>query len=272
MRPDALAAPSRVSTARRSSAAQSGNVNTGAFDPLAGSRRSRPRAAERLAPRRRRLRPLGRGRARSLRQLVAGVGRRRLLDDRCHKWLNVPYDSGLVDRAGTRPPTRRRCRGRRLLRLTGRRGTRRRRPGAGSRGEPAASPSTPPSASWDAKARRPRRALLRPRPPHGRPARRDAAGVAILNDVVLNQVLVRFAPRRRRRRRDAFTRDVVAAVQADGTCWLGGTTWHGMAAMRISISNWSTTADDIDASAAAIRRCREAVAARRTAAAGATPA
>ena len=59
---------------------------------------------------------------------------------------------------------------------------------------------------------------------------------------------------------DAFTREVIAAVQADGTCWLGGTTWHGMAAMRISVSNWSTTEEDADASVAAIRRCAEAVA------------
>ena len=53
---------------------------------------------------------------------------------------------------------------------------------------------------------------------------------------------------------DAFTREVVARVQADGTCWLGGTTWHGMAAMRISVSNWSTTEGDVDSSAAAILR------------------
>ena len=61
---------------------------------------------------------------------------------------------------------------------------------------------------------------------------------------------------------DAFTRAVIAAVQADGTCWLGGTTWHGMAAMRISVSNWSTTEADADLSVAAILRCRDAVAAR----------
>jgi hypothetical protein len=54
---------------------------------------------------------------------------------------------------------------------------------------------------------------------------------------------------------DARTRAVIAAVQADGTCWAGGTTWHGMAAMRISVSNWSTTEADIDASAEAILRC-----------------
>ena len=51
---------------------------------------------------------------------------------------------------------------------------------------------------------------------------------------------------------DAFTRQVIGRVQADGTCWLSGTTWHGMAAMRISIVNWSTTEEDIDRSLAAI--------------------
>jgi glutamate/tyrosine decarboxylase-like PLP-dependent enzyme len=100
---------------------------------------------------------------------------------------------------------------------------------------------------------------------------REAPGVTILNEVVLNQVLVRFAPAARgdgaadpdEAAVDAITRDVIAAVQADGTCWLGGTTWHGMAAMRISVSNWSTTEADADLSVAAIRRCAEAVAARR---------
>ena len=85
----------------------------------------------------------------------------------------------------------------------------------------------------------------------------------ILNDVVLNQVLVRFAPPDggSDAEADDFTRRVIAAVQADGTCWLGGTTWHGMAAMRISVSNWSTTEEDADVSVAAIRRCAAAVAA-----------
>ena len=73
-------------------------------------------------------------------------------------------------------------------------------------------------------------------------------GVRILNDVVLNQVLVRFGDD------DATTRAVVRGVQDDGTCWLSGTTWHGQAAMRISVSNWSTSEDDIVASAAAIMR------------------
>ncbi|MBV8561786.1 MAG: aspartate aminotransferase family protein, partial [Actinobacteria bacterium] len=68
----------------------------------------------------------------------------------------------------------------------------------------------------------------------------DAGGLEILNDVVLNQVLVRVPP------------EVVARVQEDGTCWLGGTTWDGTHAMRISVSNWRTTEDDVERSAAAI--------------------
>jgi glutamate/tyrosine decarboxylase-like PLP-dependent enzyme len=88
-----------------------------------------------------------------------------------------------------------------------------------------------------------------------------SANVEILNDVVLDQVLVRFKPPEAAADAtddapmvDAWTREVVRRVQDDGTCWLAGTTWHGMAAMRISIVNWSTSDDDIDRSAAAILR------------------
>lgn len=73
-------------------------------------------------------------------------------------------------------------------------------------------------------------------------------GVQILNDVVLNQVLVHF------NNDDAMTRAVITGVQDDGTCWLSGTTWHGMAAMRISVSNWATSEEDVAKSAAAIAR------------------
>ncbi|HET8627535.1 MAG TPA: pyridoxal-dependent decarboxylase [Thermomicrobiales bacterium] len=73
------------------------------------------------------------------------------------------------------------------------------------------------------------------------------AGYDILNDVVLNQVLVAFGD-------DARTRRVIAGLQVDGTCWCGGTIWRGRAAMRISVSSWATTADDIERSLAAILR------------------
>ena len=82
----------------------------------------------------------------------------------------------------------------------------------------------------------------------------QAPGVTILNEVVLNQVLVRFSDPSGMDD-DEFTAKVIGGVQEDGTCWLGGTMWHGMHAMRISISNWSTTEKDIDVSAEAILRC-----------------
>ncbi len=89
-------------------------------------------------------------------------------------------------------------------------------------------------------------------------------GFEILNDVVLNQVLVRFNPSAYGEGHgdsDAFTRELVTRVQADGTCWLSGTTWHGIGAMRISVSNWSTSEEDVDQSAAAILKAARAMAA-----------
>jgi glutamate/tyrosine decarboxylase-like PLP-dependent enzyme len=74
-----------------------------------------------------------------------------------------------------------------------------------------------------------------------------AAGYEILNDVVLNQVLVSFGE-------PTVTNRAIAALQADGTCWCGGTVWQGRTAMRISVSNWSTTEDDVDRSLAAMLR------------------
>ena len=79
-------------------------------------------------------------------------------------------------------------------------------------------------------------------------------GVAILNDVVLNQVLVRFGDD------DAATNAVIARVQADGVCWLGGTRRAGVDAMRISVSGWPTAAADADRSAAAIAAAWRALA------------
>jgi glutamate/tyrosine decarboxylase-like PLP-dependent enzyme len=87
-------------------------------------------------------------------------------------------------------------------------------------------------------------------------ARRAAAafdamdGAEVLNDVVLNQVLVRFDDD------DEATRAVVAAVQRSGEAWLGGTLWQGRAAARISVSNWSTSEEDIDRLIAAFAAAR----------------
>jgi glutamate/tyrosine decarboxylase-like PLP-dependent enzyme len=87
---------------------------------------------------------------------------------------------------------------------------------------------------------------------------REEPGVSVLNQVVLNQVLVRFSDD------DAITRAVIEGVQREGTCWAGGTTWRGRAAMRISVSNHSTTTEDVDRSTAAILSVHRAVAAERS--------
>jgi glutamate/tyrosine decarboxylase-like PLP-dependent enzyme len=81
----------------------------------------------------------------------------------------------------------------------------------------------------------------------------DVPGVEILNDVVLNQVLVRLPGG------DEAARAVIDAVQRDGTCWLGGTEWQGRAAMRVSFSNWATSEADVERSAAAIAAAVESV-------------
>jgi glutamate/tyrosine decarboxylase-like PLP-dependent enzyme len=80
-----------------------------------------------------------------------------------------------------------------------------------------------------------------------------AAGHAVLNEVVLNQVLVSFGT-------PEVTNAVIAEIQRDGTCWCGGTVWQGQTAMRISVSSWATTDEDVDRSLAAILRVASRVA------------
>jgi threonine aldolase len=75
----------------------------------------------------------------------------------------------------------------------------------------------------------------------------DAAGYEILNTVDLNQVLVSFGE-------PGVTARVIAALQAEGTCWSGGTVWQGRTAMRISVSSWATTDEDVERSLAAMIR------------------
>jgi glutamate/tyrosine decarboxylase-like PLP-dependent enzyme len=78
----------------------------------------------------------------------------------------------------------------------------------------------------------------------------EMEGADVVNEVALNQVLVRFT-------RDGknVSDEVLDAVQDDGTCWMSGSTWDGEPVMRISVSNWRTTEDDIRRSAAAIQSC-----------------
>jgi glutamate/tyrosine decarboxylase-like PLP-dependent enzyme len=78
------------------------------------------------------------------------------------------------------------------------------------------------------------------------------AGYTVLNEVRLNQVLVSFGS-------PEMTRRVISGVQRDGTCWCGGTEWQGNVAMRISVSSWATTEQDIDESLEAILRVAEGV-------------
>lgn len=74
-----------------------------------------------------------------------------------------------------------------------------------------------------------------------------AAGYQVFNEVVLNQVLVSFG-------NAETTRRIIAAIQEDGTCWCGGTVWQGQTAMRISVSSWVTTDEDIEYSLEAMIR------------------
>jgi len=77
------------------------------------------------------------------------------------------------------------------------------------------------------------------------------AGFEVLNEIALNQVLVAFGDAAR-------TQRVIAALQADGTCWCGGTVWQGRSAMRISVSSWATTDEDVERSIAAMIRVANA--------------
>jgi glutamate/tyrosine decarboxylase-like PLP-dependent enzyme len=246
--------------------AQSGNVNTGGFDPLpdiVAAVRELPNAWLHVDG----AFGLWAATAPALRHLTDGLADADSWTTDAHKWLNVPYDSGIVIvRDGAAHHA--------AMTL-----------GAAYYVETAGAERDP--YNWVAESSRRARgfpiyAALRELGRDGlaemiergcalarrmADGLRDAPGVTILNEVVLNQVLVRFAPPDApdadAATIDGFTRDVIAAVQRDGTCWLGGTTWHGMAAMRISVSNWSTTEADADLSVAAIRRCAEGVAATR---------
>ncbi len=168
-----------------------------------------------------------------------------------HKWLNVPYDSGLAIVADTAPL--RAAMGMKASYLQ--RGDDEERIGMDWAPESSRRARVVPLyALFRALGRdgivdlvRRNCALAR------RMAERLAAvpGVTILNDVVLNQVLVQFGD-------DDTTKDVIARIQADGTCWAGGAFWQGKQAMRVAVSNWSTTEADIDRSADAMLACYRA--------------
>jgi glutamate/tyrosine decarboxylase-like PLP-dependent enzyme len=231
--------------------AQAGNVNTGACDPLdeiadiasdAGAWLHIDGAFGLWA-----------AASPAHRHLVAGAERADSWAVDAHKWLNVPYDNGIAFCA--HPEAQQAAMGVRASYLVH------------------ADPGGPRDAlEWNPEFSRRARAFpvyaaIRSLGRSGiadligrccAHARRfadalDAAPHAeVLNDVVLNQVLVRFVSEAGDH--DAYTDAVIEAVQSDGTCWLSGTTWQGMRAMRISVSSQSTTSDDVDRSVEAILR------------------
>ena len=179
-----------------------------------------------------------------LRHLVAGVDRADSWATDCHKWLNVPYDSAAVFVRDADAHA---------AAMTWQ--TSYVTPGAGRepyRYAPEASRRARGFAVWAAIAQLGADGIAEMIERCCANARRFAAGMAaepgveILNDVVLNQVVVRFGDT------DAVNEEVVERVQAEGTCFLGGTTWRGRGAVRFSTTNWSTTADDIDRSVTAV--------------------
>jgi glutamate/tyrosine decarboxylase-like PLP-dependent enzyme len=248
MRPEALGAVLAESSGPTIVCAQAGNVNTGAVDPL----RDICDAAREVGAWVHVDGAFGMWAAASpaLRHLVGGIERADSWATDAHKWLNVPYDSGLVFCA--HPAAHRVAMGSHASYLVHSEGRER------------------DELDWNPEASRRARgfpvyAAIRSLGRSGvadlvdrccAHARRFAEALAqeptieVLNEVVLNQVLVRFLDAGGDH--DARTRAVVKAVQDDGTCWLGGTIWQGKAAMRISVSNWSTTTDDVDRSVEAI--------------------
>ena len=182
-----------------------------------------------------------------LRSQVAGIATADSWATDAHKWLNVPYDSGIAIVADAAPH-------RAAMSLTAsylQRDAEEHR--AGMDWVPDSSRRSrilPLYALFRALGRDGILDIIRR---NCALARRMAEtlsrspGVTIVNEVVLNQVLVHFG-------KDEATRQVIAAVQSEGTCWAGGAVWQGKQVMRISVSNWSTTEEDIDRSAAAILR------------------
>jgi glutamate/tyrosine decarboxylase-like PLP-dependent enzyme len=256
MRAEALADALTQSDGPTIVCAQAGNVNTGAFDPLehiVQVVRRRPNAWLHVDG----AFGLWAGASPELRGLVTGIDGADSWATDAHKWLNVPYDSGIVIVRNVEAHRAAMTFGAAYY-IDAAQGER-----DGGNWAPESSRRVRGFAIYAALASLGRSGVADLVERCCRLARRMAdglrsgEGVTILNDVVLNQVLVRFSPPGGgdAAEVDDFTRRVIAAVQADGTCWLGGTTWHGMAAMRISVSNWSTTEADADISVEAILRC-----------------
>ena len=221
---------------------QAGNVNTGAFDPateicaIAKASGSWVHVDGAFG--------LWAAACPDRAHLAAGISAAQSWATDAHKWLNVPYDSGIAFVAD--PQHLRASMASRAAYLI-----------AGDAREP--SHYTPELSRrargvevWAALRSLGRSGLAGLSDRQCRYARRFAdglkdAGCDVLNEVALNQVLVSFGSAE-------DTRRVVRRVQEDGTCWCGGTDWQGRAAMRISVSSWATTEADVERSLQAIIR------------------
>ena len=225
---------------------QAGNVNTGACDDIAAAAEvARAHSAwlhvdgafglwAAVSP--------------SKRQLVSGIERADSWAVDGHKWLNVPYDTGFVFCADGEAHAAAMSYTAAYLEGQGQGGLR-----SPSDFVLESSRRARGFAAWAALRELGRSGLAelvdRCCTLAGRFGEQLAAidDVEIGNEIVLNQVLASFGS-------DERTDALIDAVQRDGTCWMGGTTWHGRRYMRISVSNWSTTEDDVDRSVAAISR------------------
>ncbi|PYQ09511.1 MAG: aspartate aminotransferase family protein [Acidobacteria bacterium] len=229
--------------------AQVGNVNTGGFDPvgeisdIAHERAGWVHVDGAFG--------LWAATSPALRHLVHGVERADSWATDGHKWLNVPYDSGIaIVRDAAAHKTAMTGRASYLVQSSGaERDPQDWTPEFSRRARGFAVYAALKSLGRDGVTALVERCCRLARRMADRLA--AAPGVRILNEVVLNQVLVRFESAGAGDG-DAFTKAVVARVQREGTCWMAGSKWHGMDAMRISVSNWSTTEADIDRSAEAI--------------------
>jgi glutamate/tyrosine decarboxylase-like PLP-dependent enzyme len=228
---------------------QAGNVNTGAFDPLAE-----------LCPPARAAGAwihidgafgLWAAASPALARHVRGLELADSWATDAHKWLNVPYDSGL---AFVRDPVALPA----AMAITAEYLPKNAAERIPSDYTPELSRRARGVEVWAALLSLGRAGVAELIERNCRQARRfaealSAAGYAILNDVVLNQVLVSFGTPQQ-------TLHAIEALQADGTCWAGGTVWQGQTAMRISICGWNTTDEDVERSLAAMLRAARAAA------------
>lgn len=250
MRIDRLAEALRGAAGPCIVCAQVGNVNTGAADPLANiAVLARKRGAwlhvdgafglwAAVSP--------------SLQHLVEGMEQADSIATDGHKWLNVPYDSGIVFTAHPESHQGALMLPVHYIQMT----PNERDPRAFTPDESRRARGVPIYAALRSLGRNGVRRLIERCCACAR-RMADTLGqnpqVRVLNEVVLNQVLVQFVPLAGDPRdEDEFTEKVVASIQNEGTCWLGSTQWHGRRAARISICHWATTERDVDRSAAAI--------------------